>query len=180
MYMRGFVRRVERHALRSVPFSMPETSTVSPPPTPTQTPRRSTNWVLVIGIVAVVLILAWPMLSERFRPIPPDHIPWRTDYTAALAEAKQTGKPVLLDFAAPWCPPCNQMKRYTWPDPRVRDAVVEKTIPVKIDFDSRQDLVRAYRVEGIPAVLLVDEKGLLIRKPREGYQEPEQILDMLR
>ena len=36
--------------------------------------------------------------------------PWMS-YDAAVAESNRTGKPILLDFNAEWCPPCQALKR---------------------------------------------------------------------
>lgn len=57
------------------------------------------------------------------------------------------------------------MKHDVWPDPEVSRAVNGHFIPVLIDADDLRSaaLSRRYEVEGIPAVLVVDADGRVVR-----------------
>jgi protein disulfide-isomerase len=99
-------------------------------------------------------------------PAGEDHIPWRTDYDAALAEGKAAGKPILIDFSATWCPPCQQMKRAAWPDARVASLAGGKYIPLAMDVDTpgAKGPGERYGINTIPAVLIVDSNGKVLRQ----------------
>ena len=38
-----------------------------------------------------------------------EQIVWEKDFKKAQALALETGRPLLLDFTAPWCKPCKMM-----------------------------------------------------------------------
>ena len=125
--------------------------------------------LLWAGLIAVVLLIQWPMLKGVYyraaeTPAPPTSIEWRTDLDAALAEARLTRKQVLVDFSADWCPPCITMKHDVWPDPAVERALAQSYVPLLIDVDRDDTVAGRYGVGGIPTVLVLDETGRVVRR----------------
>jgi protein disulfide-isomerase len=143
--------------------------------------RRHGGKLIWVGLLALILAIQWPMLKGFFykasgAPAPADGIAWRTDFDAALAEARQTGKPALLDFTADWCPPCKLMKHEVWPDAAVRRAVTDGTIPVLLDVDQpgSAQAARRYGVRAIPTLLLVDGDGNVLK--RGNYMSKDALI----
>lgn len=128
---------------------------------------RAEPW-LWWGLLLAVLLIQWPMLKGFYyrttnTPPPPTSIQWRTDFDAALEEARLTQKLVFVDFSADWCPPCIAMKHDVWPDPAVERAM-ESYIPVLVDVDRDAAVSAKYGVRGIPTVLVLDATGRVIRR----------------
>jgi protein disulfide-isomerase len=88
-------------------------------------------------------------------------IAWREgDVDDALAEAKETGKPVMLYWGAKWCPPCNQLKSTVFQDP----AFIEQTrqfVPVHLDGDTTgaQRWGERFGIRGYPTVIILRGDG---------------------
>lgn len=135
------------------------------------TGRPWARWVkrgVVVALLAAVVAIQWPMLKGIVYGIAPlgevsaDQLPqWRTDYDAALAESRETGRPVLIDFTASWCPPCRVMERDVWPDPAVRQAIAARVVPLQLDIDLPGSAAAAqrYGIRYIPTIVLVDGQG---------------------
>jgi len=144
--------------------------------------KRSGFWLAIM--VAFMVITQWPMIKGMYYrasagPAPADAIGWRTDLPAALAESQKTGKPVLVDFSASWCPPCQVMKHEVWPDARVAQAISAGYIPVLLDADSaeaRQPGER-YGVQVIPTILILDGQGKVVRQAH--YMGVNELLKFL-
>lgn len=72
-----------------------------------------------------------------------------TNFMAEVAE-KSFEKPVLVDFFAQWCGPCQMLK------PLLEKLVQEHDVVLaKVDIDRSPDLASAYRIEGVPDVRVV-------------------------
>lgn len=63
----------------------------------------------------------------------------------------QSDKPVLVDFYATWCGPC-QMLSPILKD--VKDVFKERIAIIKIDVDKNQEIAAHFRVKGVPTMML--------------------------
>ena len=129
-------------------------------------------WSTLIVIAAIVVVAASSMLRR-----PHEVIPWRIDLAAATTESRQTGKPILVDFSATWCGPCQEMRRTTWSDPRVEEAL-RSYIPVQIDLDANHDLAERFGVAAIPHLAIVNTDGRILAS-QEGALAPGELREWL-
>jgi putative thioredoxin len=75
----------------------------------------------------------------------------KTNFMPDVVEASYQ-KPVLIDFFAQWCGPCQMLK------PILEKLVQEYDfILAKIDIDQNPELANTYRVEGVPDVRVVSQ-----------------------
>jgi len=131
--------------------------------------------LVVVGIVVagMVAFATWRKATE-----PAETIPWRKTLAEAQREAAANHKPVLAYFTASWCPPCQQLKRETWPDAKVQAALAERFIPVKIDVDEHSDLAQEFDVTGIPRIQVIQPDGTL-GPARVGFIGPHELIRWL-
>jgi len=106
--------------------------------------------------------------------------PWLSDYKAALAQAKTSNKPVLMDFTgSDWCPWCIKMDTEVLSTPQFKDYASKNLVLMLVDFpqskqlpqqvqDQNNDLQKKYAVEGFPTFILVDKDGNVLGQ-QEGY-----------
>jgi putative thioredoxin len=74
-----------------------------------------------------------------------------TNFTADVLEQSHQ-KPVLVDFYAHWCGPCQMLK------PMLEKLVLEYDfVLAKVDIDADPDLASTYGVEGVPDVKLFNQ-----------------------
>ncbi len=98
-------------------------------------------------------------------------ISWKNDLSAALGEAKSSGKPVMVDFYTDWCGWCKKLDADTYADPNVK-KLAEKFISVKVDADKSPDTAVKYGVSGYPTIIFLDSSGTLVGRII-GYKGPE-------
>jgi thiol:disulfide interchange protein len=142
--------------------------------------REPVLWAL---LVILVVTMQWPTLKGWYyraagSEAPASSLEWRTDFDGALAEARSSGKLLLADFSAGWCPPCVAMKHEVWPDADVIRAIAAAYVPVVVDVDRNGPLSERYQVPGIPSVVVIDASGRVVRR-HDGYLPKEGVLRLL-
>lgn len=106
------------------------------------------------------------------------HITWETSYEKALAKAKATNKPVLIDFSTEWCEWCKELDKTTYKAASVI-AESQNFIPVRVDGDKREDLTQRYHVDGFPTTVIVDSSGQRVDS-LDGYAPAEDFVRWMR
>jgi thiol:disulfide interchange protein DsbD len=75
-----------------------------------------------------------------------------------LNRALASGRAVVVDFWAPWCKVCKELERETFADARVVRALLGVTA-LRVNYDTSPDLVRRFKILGVPTVIFFDEQG---------------------
>ncbi|WP_028982209.1 thioredoxin [Sporocytophaga myxococcoides] len=83
-------------------------------------------------------------------------------------------KPVLVDFYADWCGPCQAMAPMI---AEVADEMSEKIKVIKVDVEKNPAVSTAYKISGIPTLILF-HKGQ-IKWRQSGLIPKPELLRML-
>ena len=83
----------------------------------------------------------------------------------------QSEKPVLVDFFATWCGPCQALAPIL---KQVKDSLGERITIVKIDVDKNQQMAAKYQVRGVPTMILFQAGKQLWRQ--SGVVSKEEMI----
>ena len=62
------------------------------------------------------------------------------DLESGIAEAKRTGKPMLVDFTGYGCANCRKMEDYVWPVPDINRVINDEYVLVSLYVDAKSEL----------------------------------------
>jgi len=86
-------------------------------------------------------------------------IRWHKTLQQATAVALKTNKPIMIEFWADWCEPCQVMEKDVYSDPNIAGLIEAAVVPLRLSFDNDKQLVRRYEVEAVPYLIFGDSYG---------------------
>jgi thiol-disulfide isomerase/thioredoxin len=117
---------------------------------------------------------AMPPGSAALKP-PPAHgapIKWGTSVSNAIATAKISGKPIVVDFYATWCGPCKILDGAYQLSPLAQE--LGNWITVKVDTDRDSVTARQYGATSLPTLVFLDSTGKEVGR-QEGFAAPPKM-----
>jgi len=98
-----------------------------------------------------------------------------TNIEAFTALVSQSPLPVVIDFWAPWCGPCQMMA------PEFAKAAAQasgEALFVKVNTDEQPQIAGQFRIQGIPAFALI--RGGKVTAQTSGFQPAARLLAWMR
>lgn len=142
------------------------------------------NHKILFKAAGIVLVTAGAMMAINFTLTPRSPLAWRIDHKEALAEARATGKPALLDFAAGWCVPCKAFEADILSDPAVHAEVESRYMPVKFDVTEDTEVDQAnketWNAATLPTVILVASDGREVKRFTGELPSRDDFLSAIR
>jgi thiol:disulfide interchange protein len=150
---------------------------------------------LVFSLLAMILPLAaqGEHTAERTYVPVTSFDPARSaaaDIDAAIAEAKRTGKNVLIDVGGDWCIWCRRLDQFFADHKDVADFLHRNYVAVKVNYskENRNEAVlsRYPKGAGYPHLFVLDATGALLHSQDTGKLEkgkghdPEKVLAFLK
>jgi len=122
---------------------------------------RAFGWIKT-GAGIAALVMATLMVGTWVIQGP--GVTWKPYSDQLLQEAQKSNKPVIIDFYADWCSPCRELEEVTFHDKDVVKLATQDFVMIKVDLtrEVRQDhdqLLKEYRVKGVPTVVFLDRQG---------------------
>lgn len=86
-----------------------------------------------------------------------------------------SGLPLVVDFSATWCPPCQQLKPVF---ERLADEYREKVTMVSIDVDEYPEIASEFGVSSIPALFFISPDGKVVNS-LVGLRDRQEIISAI-
>lgn len=122
-------------------------------------------WFLVR---AALTLGVWPHEPDLWQQL---------DLEQALAQAKGSGRPVLVYFDSPVCPASHRMDTHTWPDPDLKRVIREGFVAIRPETTPSRDLDQRLGVIGYPTLIRLESGNETARLV--GFWEPDRVLAWL-
>lgn len=147
---------------------------------------------LTIKFLTLLLVLCGVLaLSLQAKDAPKGEMLHWQKYDAALKQAKEQNRHILVDFTTKWCVWCKVMDTTTFIDSTVVTMLNENFVLAKVDGESynmvslpdgditEKGLTRQYGVRGYPTTWLLEPDGTKIG-PMTGYIDVAKMQYALR
>jgi protein disulfide-isomerase len=113
--------------------------------------------VSILGVL-LVAVLSLPAGAQT------EPIAWHTSIDTAKAEAKATGRLVLVHFWTEDCAPCVALERNVFTQPEVAAALQQQFVPVKLNANANPATASMMGVTRVPTDVVITPEGDVVGK----------------
>lgn len=131
--------------------------------------------IIIIVTAVVLIVFGQPSVSNNQSNA---DTTWQTNLDSTLQDAKNTNKPIFIDFYADWCSYCKELNESTLSDPNVKKKLNRDYVKVDINTDQNPDLSSRYKIYSLPTIVILNSNGQEIKR-YEGYVTSDQLLNWL-
>src|SRR5690606_15873507 len=128
---------------------------------------------ILLGCLAILVVV--PFLTSRSTA----SISWKTDYSAALSEAKSQDQMALAYFYTDWCSYCKEMEKTTFQDADVIDQMGKEYVWLKLNAETDPvglELGQELGITSYPTIVIMDYEGQEIDR-LQGFIPPERFIE---
>ena len=154
---------------------------------------RTNQRHIPLALFLIALALLGGRIVMGMMPKPAEKqglVRWMTPQEGVLL-ARQTHKPMLLDFTADWCGPCHLLDEQVFRDAAIARDINARFIAIRVtdrkheEGSNPQDveaLQRKYNVRGFPTVVIADAnlEELARMEGFRGRDEFERVMERVR
>ncbi len=145
--------------------------------------EKARGFHIIKSVIAIAMIIAGTLFySPNLKSS--NEIHWYQYSETVLRDARNNGKPVVIDFYADWCIPCKELDTLTYSDPRVQ-RYDGRIVFIKVDLTNDkgefvQKIKRQYDIKGVPTVVFLGRDGREIKELRlTGFENAESFIKRL-
>jgi thiol:disulfide interchange protein DsbD len=135
------------------------------------------------GAVALVTIGLFAL--SNYVLTPKVQLQWMHSEAEALAAARSSGRPLLVDFGAGWCIPCRELEAKVFGVPEVAQVMSERFTLLRIDCDREDEdpsvaqVRERYQAQALPAVRVVSPGGDILARLDSADITPAGFVKLL-
>jgi thioredoxin 1 len=136
------------------------------------------NAALAAGLLGLCVAGSW---AQRVN-IYPEPAQATADLKAALTQAADQHKHVIVDFGGNWCTDCIVLDHY-FHDDHNKPLLESNYVLVHINvghLNQNENIAERYQIplhKGVPALAVLDEKGSLLYSQKSGEFEPMRHME---
>jgi hypothetical protein len=119
--------------------------------------------------------------SSKTKPFYDPFADATADVAAALKQAKDRHKRVLIEFGANWCPGCLELSALLKENPEISAAWKKDFVLALVDYDAARKVYEKYvspdQQNGIPRLVVLDSNGSVLKSDDTSSLEQSNEID---